>query len=128
MSLTLLGKLSIHSLAIAVSLHIGGHTSRTSHKKSLEKSIIFQRLTIISFPIFYTFILLVIITQLCSALCDPMDYSPPGPSVVGILQARILEWVAIPFSRGSSQPTDQTWLSSISGRFYCLSYQGSQLY
>ena len=128
MSLTLLGKLSIHSLAIAVSLHIGGHTSRTSHRKSLEKSIILQTLTIISFPIFYIFILLVIITQLCSALCDPMDYSPPGPSVVGILQARILEWVAIPFSRGSSRPTDQTWLSSIAGRFYCLSCQGSQLY
>ena len=128
MSLTLLGKLSIHSLAIAVSLHIGGHTSRTSHRKSLEKSIILQTLTIISFPIFYTFILLVIITQLCSALCDPMDCSPPGPSVLGILQARILEWVAIPFSRGSSRPTDQTWLSSIAGRFYCLSYQGSQLY
>ena len=128
MSLTLLGKLSIHSLAIAVSLHIGGHTSRTSHRKSLEKPIILQRLTIISFPIFYTFILLVIITQLCSALCDPMDCSPPGPSVLGILQARRLEWVDIPFSRGSSRPTDQTWLSSIAGRFYCLSYQGSQLY
>ena len=37
-------------------------------------------------------------------LCDPMDYSPPGSSVHGILQARILEWVAIPFSRESSQP------------------------
>ena len=37
-------------------------------------------------------------------LCDPMDCSPPGSSAHGILQARILEWVAIPFSRGSSQP------------------------
>ena len=42
----------------------------------------------------------------CPTLCDPMDYSPPGSSVLGILQARILEWVAIPFCRGSSQPRD----------------------
>ena len=43
---------------------------------------------------------------LCPTLCKPMDCSPPGSSVHGILQARILEWVAIPFSRGSSQPRD----------------------
>ena len=42
--------------------------------------------------------------QSCLTLCDPMDCSSPGSSVNGILQARILEWVAIPFSRGSSQP------------------------
>ena len=42
----------------------------------------------------------------CLTLCDPMDCSPPGSSVCGILQERILEWVAIPFSRGSSQPRD----------------------
>ena len=47
--------------------------------------------------------------QLC--LCDPMDCSPPGSSVHGILQARILEWVAIPFSLGSSQPRDRTQVS-----------------
>ena len=47
------------------------------------------------------------VTQLCPTLCNPMDGSPPGSSVHGILQARILEWVAIPFSRGSSQPRDQ---------------------
>ena len=41
--------------------------------------------------------------------CDPMNYSLPGPSVHGILQAIILEWVAISFSRGSSQPRDRTW-------------------
>ena len=44
------------------------------------------------------------ITQSCLTLCGPMDYRPPDSSVLGILQARILEWVAIPFSRGSSQP------------------------
>ena len=46
-----------------------------------------------------------------------MDYSPPGSSVHGILQARILEWVAFPFSRGSSWPRDQTPISCIAGRF-----------
>ena len=50
----------------------------------------------------------VLVTQSCLTLCDPMDYSPPGYSVHGILQARTLEWVAIAFSRGSSQPRDQT--------------------
>ena len=52
--------------------------------------------------------------QLCLTLCDPMDCGPPGSSVHGILQARILEWVAMPFSRGSSQPRDQTCVSFFS--------------
>ena len=46
--------------------------------------------------------------QSCSTLCDPMDWSPPGSSVHGMLQARILEWVAISSSRGSSPPRDRT--------------------
>ena len=53
-------------------------------------------------------------------ICDPMDYSPPGSSVRGILQARVLEWVAILLSRESSQPRDQTWVSSIAGRFFTI--------
>ena len=53
--------------------------------------------------------------QSCSTLCDPMDCSPPGSSTHGLFQARILEWVAISFSRGSSQPRDQTWVSCTSG-------------
>ena len=52
--------------------------------------------------------------QSCLTLCDPMDCSPPGSSVHGILQARILEWVAISFFRGSSQPRDQTCISYVS--------------
>ena len=48
----------------------------------------------------------VLAAQLCLTLCNPMDYSPLGSSVHRILQARILEWVAIPSSRGSSQPSD----------------------
>ena len=52
--------------------------------------------------------------QWCPTLFDSMDYSLPGSSVHGILQARILEWVAMPFSRGSSQPRDWTQVSYIS--------------
>ena len=48
----------------------------------------------------------VLVAQSCLTLCNPMDYSPPGYSVLGILQAGILEWVAIPFSRRSSWPRD----------------------
>ena len=50
----------------------------------------------------------------CLTLCDLMDCSPPGSSVHGIFQARILEWVATSFSRGSSQPRDRTRISCIS--------------
>ena len=53
------------------------------------------------------------IAQSCPTICDPMHYT-----VHGILQARILKWVAFPFSRGSSQPTDQTQVSLIAGRFF----------
>ena len=53
-------------------------------------------------------------------LCDPKDYNPQGSSVHGILQARILEWVAIPFCRESSRPRDQTWVSQITGRFLTI--------
>ena len=55
----------------------------------------------------------VLVAQLCPTVCDSMDFSPPGSSVHGILQAKILEWVAIPFSRGSSQTRDQTRVSHI---------------
>ena len=56
----------------------------------------------------------VLVTQSCLTLCDPMDYSPPGSSIHGIIQASI-EWVAIPFSRVSSQLRDQTWVSCTAG-------------
>ena len=73
------------------------------------------------------------ITQLCLTLCDLMDCSPPGSSVHGIFPARILEWVAIPFSRGSSWPRDGTRISHISciaGRFFTiyLSHQGRETF
>ena len=56
--------------------------------------------------------------QLCSTLCDPMNCSPPGSSVHGIFQARILEWVSISYSRGSSWLRDWTCISCIAGRFF----------
>ena len=52
-------------------------------------------------------------THSCLTLCNPMDYT-----VLGILQARILEWVAFPFSRGSSQPRDRAQVSHIAGKFF----------
>ena len=58
--------------------------------------------------------------KLCPTLCNPMDYNLPGLSVHGILQARILEWVAISFSRGFSPPRDWTWVSCIAGRFFTI--------
>ena len=58
----------------------------------------------------------VLVTQSCPTLCDPMDYSLPGSSVHGIFKARILEWVAISFSRGSSQSRDRTHVSCIACR------------
>ena len=61
-----------------------------------------------------------LVTQSCLTLCDPMHCSPPGSSVHGLLQERTLEWVAIPFSRGSSQPGDRTWVSCIAGRFLTI--------
>ena len=60
------------------------------------------------------------VIQLCLTLCDPMHSSPQGSSVLGILQARILEWVAIPFSKGSSRPRDRTCVSHIAGRFFTV--------
>ena len=58
--------------------------------------------------------------QWSSTLCDSMDCSPPGSSVHGIYQARILEWVAIPFSTESSGPRDGTCVSCIAGRFFTV--------
>ena len=66
------------------------------------------------------------IAQSCPTLCDPMDCSLPGFSIHGILQARILEWIAISFSRRSSWPRDWTQVSHLVGRcFNHLSHQGS---
>ena len=60
------------------------------------------------------------VAQSCPTLCNPVDCSLPDSSLRGILQARILEWVAISFSRGSSQPRDRIQVSHIAGRCFNL--------
>ena len=59
-----------------------------------------------------------LVTQSCPTVCDPVDSNLPGFSIHGILQARILEWVAMPSSKGSSQPRDGTQVSCVAGRFF----------
>ena len=58
--------------------------------------------------------------RLCLTFCDPMDCNPPGSLSMWILQARILEWVVMPFSRGSSQPRDWTQVSHTAGGFFTI--------
>ena len=70
-------------------------------------------------------VLKVLVTQSCLTLCDSMDCSPPGSSVSEILQARLLEWVAIPLSRESSRSRDRTRSPALRQILYRLSHQGS---
>ena len=68
----------------------------------------------------------VLVAELYLSLWDPVDCSPPCSSIHGILQARRLEWIAMPSSRGSSQPRDRTWVSCFGRRIlHHLSQQGS---
>ena len=73
--------------------------------------------TFLFFPLIYVSItpqyVYVLVAQSCPTLCNPLDYSPPGSSVLGILQARTLECSVIYFSRGTFQPRDRTWVSCI---------------
>ena len=62
----------------------------------------------------------VLVTQSCPNLCNPTDCSLPGFSVHGILQATTLEWLALPFSRGSSRTRDQTLVSCVADRFFTI--------
>ena len=77
------------------------------------------KILIIFFKLYKLFILYcVLVVQSCPTLCDPMDCSLPDFYAHGILQARILDWIAIPFTRGSSRPRDQTLVFCIIGRFF----------
>ena len=69
---------------------------------------------------FSDIVVLVLVAQSCLTLCDPTNCNPPGFSVYGILQARTLEWIAMPFSRGSSRPRDRTRVSCIVGRCFTI--------
>ena len=74
--------------------------------------------TVFANPCWWNVKMEVLVAQSCPTLCDPMDHNPPGSTVQWILQARILEWVAIPFSRGSSHTRDQTQVSYIAREFF----------
>ena len=78
-------------------MHLNNH-----HKKNQNLGFLILRLKV-----------RVLVTQSCPTLCDPMDCRPPGSSVHGNLQARILKWVAISYSRRSSWPRDWTWVLHI---------------
>ena len=69
----------------------------------------------------------VVITAGCPTLCGPMDCTLPGSSVHGISQARMLEWVAISFSRGSPPPRDRITSLSLAGRLFNTEHQGKEL-
>ena len=72
---------------------------------------------------------LVLVTQSCLILYSSMDFSLSGSSVLGISQARILEWVAISFYRESFPPKDQIWVSCIAGRFFTIwANRGAQIF
>ena len=62
----------------------------------------------------------VLVTQSRLTPYNPMDCSPPGSSIHGILQTKILEWETILFSRGSSRPRDRTWVACIAGKFFSV--------
>ena len=72
----------------------------------------------VDYKIIILFLNKVKVVQWCLTLCNPMNCSLPGSSVHRILQVRILEWVAVAFSRGPSQPRDRTQVSCIAGRFF----------
>ena len=82
----------------------------------------------ILFQIIFHYRLLSEVAQSCPTLCDPMDCSLPCSSIHGIFQARVLEWVAIAFSRGSSRPRDRTPVSLIVGRRFTVWASREALY
>ena len=91
------------------------HTMDWTHEPHMARQILNQWATR---EVLAQVCVCVLVVQSCLTHCDPMDCSPPGFSVHEILQARILEWIAISFSRGSSQLRDQTWVSCIAGRCF----------
>ena len=106
----------IHPLIFRFFSHIGKGNGTPLQYSCLENPMEVITEYWIEFPVLYNRSLLVIrftdekvlVAQSCPTLCNPIDCSPQGYSVHGILQARILEWVAVPFCRGSSQARDWT--------------------
>ena len=94
--------------------------SRTYHLPSIPCPYISLPWPCFTFLTIHIQVCVCFVAQPCLTLCDLKDCSPPGSSVHGTLQARILEWVAMPSSRGSSQPRDQTQVFHIAGRFFTV--------
>ena len=80
--------------------------------------------TLINWLVWSFLLAFAIVVKLCLTFCDPMNCSPPGSPVHRILQATILEWVTISFSRGSSQPRDQTCICCTAGGFFTTEQLG----
>ena len=92
-----------------------------TNEKEKKKTFVFQkRKRLYSLPILCPESVKVLVAQLCPTLCNPLYYNLPGSSVHGISQVRILEWVAISFSRESSWPRGRTHVSCIVGRFFTI--------
>ena len=102
----------LHWQADAVPLSHQGIPSRYALMLLILLDLFVQRIRVCA--------VLCLVAQLCLSLCNPMDYSPPGSLVLGILQERILQWVVMPSSRGSSQPRDRTQVSPIAGIFFTV--------
>ena len=97
-----------------------GHRQWRSSPRAFVFTEIYRKVSMFSFAAFFARCLHAKSLQSCLTLCDPMDCNPSGSSVHGILQAWILRWVAISFSRGSSGPRDWTQISGIAGRFITI--------
>ena len=90
-----------------------------SHMLTIEYTWSLNRYVAQNLPADPHYVCMCSVAQSCLTLCNPMNYSPPGSSTYGIFQARILEQVVISYSRGSSQPRDQTSVS----RVFCIGMQ-----
>ena len=114
----------IEELGISSRLTKTEHTNKHAEKSCTEDTLVFFFPIILASP--RSYLKESEVAQSCPAICDPMDCRLLHP---WDFPARVLEWVAIPFFRGSSQPRDRTQSSHITGRrFYCLSHQGSLSY
>ena len=97
------------------SLFVGNNTKMCSGMLGHQTHTSFQT---VKDEMFFVLCCVVLVAQSWLTLCDPMDYSPPGSSVCGILQAGTLEWVAYPFSRRSPWPRNRTGVFCTAGGFF----------
>ena len=111
---------SPHSLQLERACTQQWRPSTAKNKQILKKNQNTVKLKNVSCISLYVKSVVVKVAQSCLTLCNPTNHSPPGSSVHGVLQARILQWIAMPFSRGSFWPRDRTQVSCIAGRFFTI--------